>query len=87
MGSPTYSSRWNISTARPIDARCRHQRLEELELRRAGRGDDKPRPAFRRDDVAQHARGVARRGAAHRRPIDVGFTCMASQLATRTDSG
>ena len=48
--------------ARPVDPRRGHQRLEELDLGGAGRGND-PRPSLRGDDLAEKLRRVPRRGA------------------------
>ena len=56
--------------ARPVDPRRGHQRLEKLDLRGAGRGNE-PRLSLRGDDVAENLRRVPRRGAAHGLPIDV----------------
>ena len=58
--------------ARPLDARRRRQRVEEVELRRAGRGDD-PRAAPFRDGGAERSRRLRRRRPAQRRPVDVGL--------------
>ena len=58
--------------AQPVDAGCRGERLEKVELRGARRRDDS-RAALARDRGAQRLRGVPRRGEAHRRPIGVGF--------------
>ena len=58
--------------ARPVDARRGGERVEKLELRRAGRGDDPGLlPCVNRR--TKGLRGVPRRRQAHRRPIDVGF--------------